>query len=325
MTEGEKRRSLAESVEGTSSAALRVTDWGQLGVSAMIFGSAFMWMAIALRSFEPGTIAFGRVVFGAAALALFPAARCRIGRPDWVRIVVAAVLGFAAPFWLILQAQERIPSAVAGMTVSILPVAAALVAAIETRRWPRPARVVGLVIGLTGAGLLAYPNLVGSEAQVIGIVFALGAILAYATASTIIAPLQQTYGALRVTMWLLIIASVVLLPLALPTFQGIDLEPAPLGALLVLGVIGTGLVWALYVGLVGRIGAVRAGIAGYFVPIVALTLGVVVLDESVELIQIAGVAVALASAYILGRTPPRHRPHEVDVHGHGDAPVHVRR
>ena len=251
MSSGE-HRSLAESVEGSSHEALGMRDWGQLGLAALIFGSAFMWMSIAQRGFESPTIAFGRVALGAAALSLLPGARCRVFRQDWLRI--AGILGFAAPFFLILLAQERIPSAVAGMTVSILPIAAALVAAIETRRWPRPARVAGLSIGLVGAGLLAAPNLAGTTAQASGILLALASVLCYAIASTIVAPLQQTYGALRVTMWLLITASLALLPFAVPTFGSIQLELASLGALLFLGIVGTGLVWALYVGLVHQAG-----------------------------------------------------------------------
>lgn len=318
-------RTLAESVEGSSSEALRPRDWSQLVGASLIFGSAFMWMEIALRSFPPGFIAFGRVLLGAGALALIPSARCRIERRDWGRVVVAAVFGFAAPLYLILQAQTRIPSAVAGMAVSVLPVFAALVAAIETRRRPRPARIVGLVIGLFGAALLAYPNLIGTQAQLAGILLALGSMLATATGSTIVAPLQQTYGAVRVTMWLLAVASIVLLPLGMMNLDSVEFALPSVGALLFLGVVGTGFVWVLYVGLVGRIGAVRAGIAGYFIPMVALTLGLTVLGESVELIQVIGVVVALAGAVILSKAPPTDRPERLEVHCHGDAPVCVHR
>ena len=72
-------------------------------------------------------------------------------------------------------------------------------------------------------------------------------------------------------------------------------------SLLILGVVGTGAAWAMWVGLIGRVGAVRAAIVGYVIPIVALVLGVIVLDEQIEAIQIAGVAVALSGGYLLSR------------------------
>ncbi len=66
------RRLLADSAEGTSRADFRPTDWGQLGLTAAIFGSAFLWISLALESIEPGLLSFGRVVLGAATLALIP-------------------------------------------------------------------------------------------------------------------------------------------------------------------------------------------------------------------------------------------------------------
>ena len=78
-------------------------------------------------------------------------------------------------------------------------------------------------------------------------------------------------------------------------------EPTSIVALLILGAVGTGLVWALYLGLIGRVGAVRASIAGYLIPVVALLLGVIVLDERVHVAQAAGVFVALGGGYILSK------------------------
>ncbi len=90
--------------------------------AAAIFGSAFLWIALALRSIDPGTIAFGRVALGAGALSLVPAARSRIARIDWLRITVAAFFGMAAPALLFSLAEERITSALAGMLISGVPI-----------------------------------------------------------------------------------------------------------------------------------------------------------------------------------------------------------
>jgi drug/metabolite transporter (DMT)-like permease len=87
-------------------------------------------------------------------------------------------------------------------------------------------------------------------------------------------------------------------------------------ALVVVGVIGGGLVWALYMGLIGRVGAVRASIAGYLIPVVALVLGAGVLDERVEVVQIVGVAVALFGGYVLSKGRGSE-PATVNQHGAG--------
>ena len=64
----------------------------------------------------------------------------------------------------------------------------------------------------------------------------------------------------------------------------------PIIALVVLGVIGTGIARAMMVALVGRVGPRRAPVMSYLIPVVALVLAV--LGEAVEPIQVAGVALA---------------------------------
>ncbi len=295
------QRRLADSVEGTSRGDFALVDWGQLVLSAAIFGSAFLWIALALRSISPETIAFGRVAMGAAALGMVPAARCRIVRGDWPRLVVASIVGIAAPVLLFGVAEQRISSALAGMLVSGIPLMTAIVAAVETRTFPRSQRLLGLVVGLVGMGLLAAPGLTAQGSEALGVVLVLVAVLCYAVATTLYAPLQQTYGSLRVTLWVLIVSSAVLLPIGMVGIGRSAVELLPVVALVVLGVVGTGMVWALFMGLIGRVGAVRSSIAGYLIPIFALVLGVLVLDESVSWLQVAGVAIALIGGFLLSR------------------------
>jgi drug/metabolite transporter (DMT)-like permease len=102
------------------------------------------------------------------------------------------------------------------------------------------------------------------------------------------------------------VSAVMLSPLGLLGVRNSSPEWLPLVSLLILGVIGTGAAWAMWVALIGRVGAVRAAIAGYIIPIVALVLGVIVLDEQIEPIQIAGVVVALSGGYLLSRGRSTH-------------------
>jgi drug/metabolite transporter (DMT)-like permease len=297
----EDRRRLADSVEGTSDSDFGPVDWAQLGLSAAIYGSAFLWISFALETLEPGLLSFGRTALGAAALALLPAARCRIGRADWGRLVVAAITSLAAPVYLIALAEQRIPSAVAGMFVSAIPLFTVVITSIETRTPPTRHRLTGLGIGSAGIALIVSSSVTGEGTELIGVVLVLVAMLSYSISTTVMAPLQQTYGALRVTLWVLIVASALLLPLGVLGTPGSSFAVKSTVALLVLGVVGTGIVWALFVGLVGRVGAVRASIVGYLIPIVALVLGVFVLNENVAFIQILGVAVALGGGYVISQ------------------------
>jgi drug/metabolite transporter (DMT)-like permease len=288
-------------VEGTQSEGFRLLDWGHVGLTAVIFGSAFLWIALALRSLSPGVIGFSRVALGAGVLLLFSQARILPHRKDWTRIVIAGCLGQAAPAILFAMAEQRISSSLTGMLVSAIPIVTAVLAALVTRHLPTPTRIVGLSIGFIGIGLLSLPALRGAGAEVAGVAMVLLAVLGYSSASMIYAPLQQRYGALAVVMWTLAVASVVLLPFGIVGLDDSSFELLPVVALVILGVLGTGVARSLMVAAIGRLGSVRAAIIAYLVPIVALALGVIVLDETVATVQVAGAAIAIMGGYLISR------------------------
>lgn len=286
---------------GTHTGDFRILDWGHLGLTALIFGSAFMWIALGLRSLAPGVIGFGRVALGATALLVLPAARRSIARTDWGRLVVAALTGMGAPALLFAMAEQHIDSAVTGMLVSAIPIATTGVATIITHTMPGRRRRRGLLVGFVGIALLSLPDLTGAEAAPLGVGLVLAAVLGYAVANNLLVPLTQRYGPLPVTMWSLAISSAALLPLGVAGLGDSSFEWLPVVSVVILGVVGTGIARALIVALIGKVGAPRGSATAYFVPVIALILGIVALSETVEPIQILGMAISLSGAYLVSK------------------------
>ncbi|MDX1690106.1 MAG: DMT family transporter [Acidimicrobiia bacterium] len=287
--------------DGASRDAFDATDWAVLlGVSG-IFGSAFLWIALALESLEPGVIAAGRLVLAVGALVWVPRARRRIERSDWVLVGAAGLIGQGVPAYLFAAAEQHISSALTGMLVSGVPIVAVLVNIAVTRQRPGSPQVVGLAVGTTGIVLLTLPDLVGEGGSALGIGLVLLAVVGYGVANNLYPRVAQTYGALPVVMWGQAVSAVVLLPVGLAELGGSEFRVGPVVALVVLGVVGTGAARAMLVLLVGRVGPRRSPVMGYLIPIVALVLGVVFLDERVEAIQLVGVGVALAGGFLITR------------------------
>jgi drug/metabolite transporter (DMT)-like permease len=69
----------------------------------------------------------------------------------------------------------------------------------------------------------------------------------------------------------------------------------------VLGFLGTGLAFVAMGTLAGRVGATRASITTYLMPIVSIALGALVLDERVPPSAWAGIAFVLAGAWAVTR------------------------
>jgi drug/metabolite transporter (DMT)-like permease len=74
--------------------------------------------------------------------------------------------------------------------------------------------------------------------------------------------------------------------------------------MIALGSIGTALTYVWFTTLVGRVGATRGSVTLYFVPVVAILLGALVLAESIEAAAILGTALVLAGAYMTSREEP---------------------
>lgn len=286
---------------GSHTDAYGPVEWGLTLTIGIIWGSAFLWIAIGVDYLSPGVVAFGRVALGAAALAMFARARKRIDRADWVRIAFIAVLGNAAPALLYAVAETTLDSAVAGMVTAGVPILSLVVATMFLRELPGRAQVIGITIGFVGIFMMTLPSLLGVDSDPVGVGLVFLATMGYAISGNLLVPLQQRYGGPAVTMWALIVSSFVLLPFAAATAGGSELNLRALAAVVILGVVGTGIVRALSATLAGRVGAPRMSTTTYLIPIIAVVLGTVFRNESVQPIAIAGIAVVLAGAYVATR------------------------
>ena len=123
----------------------------------------------------------------------------------------------------------------------------------------------------------------------------------YGLAANMAVPLQQKYGALPVLLRAQLAALVIVVPLGLVQLPGSSWAWDSALAMVPLGVLGTGLAFVLMTNLVGRVGGPRGAVAIYFVPIVAVALGVVFRGEALEPLAVLGAALVLMGAWITSR------------------------
>ena len=100
---------------------------------------------------------------------------------------------------------------------------------------------------------------------------------------------------------ILAIGGVLTAPIGLSSIPGSRFDWSSLLAVAAVGVLGTGIAFVLMGRLVGRVGATRASIVGYLIPVVALVLGVLFRNDVVGPIAIGGVALVIAGAYLTSR------------------------
>ncbi len=295
------RRPLLETGSGSRTEAFGVREWGLLASIALIWGSSFLFIDVGLESLRPGVIAVARVALGVAALSLVPAARRPIGREDRVRVAFLGVIWAGLPLILFPVAQQWIDSSVAGMLNGAVPLAGAAWAVVLLRRPLPRVHAVGLLIGFAGVLAISWPQLQGSRATTLGAGLVVLAVVLYGLAVNLAVPLQQRYGALPVLLRAQLAALVLLLPFGIQGLGGSSFTWPSVLAMVPLGVLGTGVAFVLMTTLVGRVGGPRGAVATYFIPVVAIALGVLFLGERVAPAALAGTALVVAGAWLTSR------------------------
>jgi drug/metabolite transporter (DMT)-like permease len=276
-----------------------------LAAVAVMWGSSFLLIDIGLDHLEPMAVTWLRILFGAATLACVPAARRPIARKDWPSVAVLGLVWMAMPFSLLPFAQQSISSSLAGMVNGAAPLFTMLVATVWSRRLPTGRQVSGLAVGFAGVLAINWPAAQDATATAVGAAMVLLATLFYGIAFNLAVPLEERNGALPV-IWraqlvaLLLVSGPGVVAAGHSSWSWTDML-----AMVVLGSLCTGLAFAFFTTLAGRVGAARGSVTVYFIPVVAIVLGVVLGGESVATVALVGTALVLLGAYLTSR---RQRP-----------------
>jgi drug/metabolite transporter (DMT)-like permease len=281
-----------------------------MGVLALLWGSGFLWIKLALTGLSPVQITVIRCALGAGVLlVLARAGGQRLPRKLWGHLAIAAFFCNALPFLLFGIGEQTVDSGVAGVLNATTPLFAVLIGlVIGAERGLTPVRVTGLVLGFAGVLLIFAPwqqeGLVG-----VGALALLGAAASYAVAFAYMGRnLVGKGGPIAVSAAQLTAAtglSAVMIP-----FDGTPTTPnaTAIVAVVVLGIFGTGFTFYLNYRIIEDEGATSAATVGYLLPVVSVALGAIVLDEPLTVRIVVGMAVVLAGVALtrsaLAKRPP---------------------
>jgi drug/metabolite transporter (DMT)-like permease len=275
--------------------------WTLLLVLGAIWGASYLFIEIGIRDFSPGMVAFLRVALASATLLALAARAGALGgfRPHLWTLVALGALQVAGPFVLIAAGQQEITSSLAGILVTSAPLFTALLAIwVDQEERSTGARLGGVMLGVVGVALLLGVDLGGSGDELLGGLAVVLAGLGYAVGGFMVKHRLATRPPIGVAAWVVTAAAVLLVPVALIGFPDATPGLGPVAAVTALGVIGTGVAFAIFYDLIATVGPARAFIVTYLAPGFAVVYGATLLDESIGVVTIAGLALILLGSYL---------------------------
>lgn len=309
---------------------MSLRQWLWLGLLAFFWGSAFIFMEIALPAFSPVAIVSSRMAVAALVLngVLLHHGQRWPKRPAlWLQCAGLSLLGNLMPFGLVVWAQQHITASLASILIAAAPIFTVVLAVFIVGERLTLLRLLGVLLGFGGVVVLIGPSVLrGFSLQGAGELAILGAAMSYALAGfwgrrfkaipvQLLSTMTVTMGALLMGGMLLglsLMPSVDMTALLLtqpPHSRATGSWPwLPGLATVSLGVFSTALAYLIYYRLLAEVGVVKTSLVSFLVPFTALILGVTFLDERLDGAAVVGMVLILSGLAVLdGRLLSRLR------------------
>jgi drug/metabolite transporter (DMT)-like permease len=294
-----------------------------------IWGSTWLFIKLGLADLPPLTFAGIRFVIACAIL--FTIIRLRRiqlpqARSDWSLLAITGILSFGFNYGLVFWGEQYISSGLAALLQATLPAFGLVFAHLhlpgERLSW---AKIGGVVLGVCGVGVVFSNQLAVSGRQALAGCVALILSSMFAAYSNVLVKKSGKHlDPAILAAGQMFFGLLLLLGVGIP-LEGNPLRfhwtPVALLALLYLAVVGSVIAFLLYYWLVLNMDVTKSMLIALVTPVVAVLLGMLVLDEQIGWRTLAGGAMIMAGiAFIVVRNPQRKNseglvsPRKVDLH-----------
>jgi len=278
---------------------------------SMLWGGSYFFVEIALLEWSPLLIVAVRIVIAAAVIwgiVLASGLPVPRSRSAWMALFWMGLFNNIIPFLLIVWGQKEIESGLAAILTAAAPIFSVIVAGVWLKDEPvtRP-KLLGAVLGLAGVVILIGPSaLAGLNANLLAQLAVLGAALSYAFAGVYarrfprmnIDPIVAAAGQLLMSSFMVTLLA---LTFEAPS-QLVESSATVWIAVGLMAVFSTALAYIMYFRLLASAGATNAILVTLLIPVTAILLGAVILDERLQWLHFLGmVVIGLGLSVIDGR------------------------
>ena len=283
------------------------TDYSLLVFLGIIWASAFFNIKIATDSFGPITIAFIRVLLGSIPLiilCLYKNIKIEVFSKDWPWFATIGFVNMVFPFFLIAYGVKEVQSNLAAILMSTSPLTSTLLAHFFLKEEKiNILKVTGVLIGFSGIVYLFSDNFLINENNIFSALCILIGSLGYVVGGILTYKISNKKNE-NVTASILIWATIILLPMCFYFEKPWNYSPSLTSVVSItyLGVIATGLAWVLRFKVLKENGLVFQSQVAYLIPIFAVILGYIFLDEIITFKVIIALLTIVIGIYFVKKS-----------------------
>ncbi|MGL6291433.1 MAG: DMT family transporter [Silanimonas sp.] len=283
-------------VSAPSTPAWGLLTAGELVLLGAIWGASFMFMRVAAPAFGPLALVELRLALGALVLMPFLwAARSQLNPRLLGALALIGIVNSALPFSLFAWAATFAPAGIGAICNALAVLFTALAATAFFGERLTSSRWFALALGQLGVVLLASARIEGVDVPAAVAAGTLAAALYGVGANLVRKFLAGTLPSAAVAAATLGAATLFMAPAALWAWPETMPGATAWAAVVTLGVICTGFAFVLFYRLIRKIGAARAVMVTYLVPLFGAGWSWLLLDEPVTLAMMAAGALILGS------------------------------
>jgi drug/metabolite transporter (DMT)-like permease len=281
--------------------------WVALWVVYIVWGSTYLGIELASETM-PGIFAAG-IRFTIAGLVMLAFLAWRHGLPSLrvsrAALAACAVVGLLLPGAnsILFITERKVPIGLTSLIIASVPLWVLLLR-LSVRERPDLVSTIGLVVGFGGIVLLVHP---GADTGPLGyLLLTVLAAFMWALGSFLSPRISLPRDVLVATGYEMLAGGLVLTAIGLFAASPGELDPSSWSARSIFGLVylivfGSLLGFSAYVWLLANAPITKVSTYAYVNPVIAIALGVIVLDESVTLRIVAGALLILVSVAIVLR------------------------
>lgn len=280
----------------------------KISADVALFSIAFVWalnftvIKSSLDEIDPYSFNALRFILAASFIwlvVLRKKAWFRIKKEDWKGLIPLALTGNLLYQWLFIAGIDLTLAANAALMLGTIPIWVAVLSHLTGLERLNRVTLIGVILAFLGLGLIIFfgkePISFGSDTFT-GDLAILSAALVWALFTIYSRPFLSRYSPLQLSAFMTTSGAVALSALAIPFASDTEWSSVSViawGGVVYSGLLAIGLAYIIWNNGIMSVGAVRTATYQNMVPVLGLFFGIVLLGETLQLLQYTGAVVVI--------------------------------